>query len=108
MPSIDKINIWNSASRQNIKNTLGYAVRKRHGYYKDIKMVDERRGDTLDSFESAGFVHIGQTLKERTFGITDLGDQYYKDVFGKFDYWGKRLAGLWDKIKADLKDRLEE
>ena len=108
MPSIDKINIWNSGSRQNIRNTLGYAVRKRNGYYKDIKMIDERRGETIDSFELAGFVHIGQTLKERTFGITDLGDEYYKDVFGKFDYWGKRLSGWWDRIKADLSDRLSE
>ena len=108
MPSIDKINLGSSYARENIKNTLGYAVRKRRGYYKDIKMVDERRGDTLESFALAGFVHIGQTLKERTFGITDLGDEYYKDVFGTFDYWGKRLAGVWDKIKADLKDRLSE
>ena len=108
MPSIDKINIWNSASRQNIQNTLGYAVRKRRGYYKDIKMVDERRGQTVDSFESVGFVHLGQTLKERTFGITKLGDEYYKDVFGKLDYWGKRLSGMWDRIKADLLDRISE
>ena len=108
MSAIDKISIKNSFVRENIKKTLGYAVRKRNGYYKDIKMIDERRGETLDSFELAGFVHIGQTLKERTFGITDLGDQYYKDVFGKFDYWGKRLSGMWDRIKADLLDRLSE
>ena len=108
MPSIDKINIWNSGSRQNIKNTLGYAVRKRKGYYKDIQMIDERRGETVDSFESAGFVHLAQTLKERTFGITDLGEQYYKDVFGEYSYLKNRLAGLWDRFKADLMDRLSE
>ena len=108
MAAVDKIKITNSFVRENIKNTLGYAVRKRNGYYKDIKMVDERRGDTVDKFELAGFLHIGQTLKERTFGITDLGDQYYKDVFGKLNYWGKRLSGIWDRVKADLIDRLSE
>ena len=65
-------------------------------------MIDERRGETIDSFELAGFVHIGQTLKERTFGITDLGDEYYKEVFGKFDYWSKRISGAWERIKSKM------
>ncbi len=102
MPSINKINIWNSASRQNIKEVLGYAVKKRNGYYHDLKMIDERRGDTIDSFESAGFVHIGQTLKDRTFGITKLGDEYYKDVFGSYNYYSKLLAGKWERFKSKL------
>ena len=99
MPSIDKINLWNSASRQNIKELLGYAIKKRSGYYHDIKMIDERRGDTIDSFESAGFIHIGQTLKERTFGITELGEQYYRDVFGNYNFYCKKLAGKWERFK---------
>lgn len=99
MPSINKINIWNSESRQNIKEVLGYAVKKRNGYYHDLKMIDNRRGDTIDSFESAGFIHTGHTLKERTFGITSLGDEYYKDVFGSYDYYVKKLAGKLERLK---------
>lgn len=108
MSSIDRVNLdlKNSFIRQNVKNTLGYVVKKRNGYYKDLKIVDDRRGETIDKFETAGFVHIGQTLNERTFDITKLGDDYYKDIFGKMDYWQKRLSGLWERIKADLIDRL--
>jgi hypothetical protein len=102
MPSIDKINIWDSGSRQNIKDVLGYAIKKRNGYYRDIKMVDEKRGYTVDSFELAGFLHIGETLNQRTFGITDMGDQYYKDVFGKCNYYSKFLAGKWERFKNKL------
>ena len=108
MTGIEKINIGNCRSRQNIKNLLGYAVKKRCGYYNDIRRVDERRGDTLEQFKSVGFINAGHTLKNETYSITNLGDEYYKDVFGRFDYWGKRLSGLWDRIKADLSDRLSE
>jgi hypothetical protein len=102
MPGIEKINLWNSASRQNIKNVLGYAVKKRNGYYKDIKMVDERRGDTIESFATAGFLNIGHTLKERTFGITELGEEYYRDVFGDYNYWSEKIAGKWERFKKRL------
>jgi hypothetical protein len=108
MPSIDKINTTNSVSRKNVKNLLGYAVRKRRGYYNELRHVDEYNGATIDSFKSVGFINTGHTLKHETYSVTDLGDEYYKDVFGRFNYMGKRFAGLWDKIKADLIDRLSE
>lgn len=102
MTSIDKINIWNTVSRQNIKEVLGYAVKKRNGYYNDLKMIDYRRGDTVDRFESAGFLHIGETLRERTFDITNFGDDYYKDVFGSYNYYSKILAGKWERFKNKI------
>ena len=98
MPSINKINIWNSASRENIKNTLGYAIRKRHGYYHDIRMIDERRGEVLDQFKTVGFINVGHTLKHETYSVTDLGDQYYKDVFGTFSYWYQKLYGNLERF----------
>ncbi len=103
--AIEKINLQNSLSRQNVKNVLGYAIKKRSGYYRDIKMVDDRRGSTVDSFELAGFLHIGQTMKERTFGITNLGEQYYKDVFGSYYYWVEKLSGKWERFKNKLFNR---
>lgn len=108
MTSIEKININNSLTKQNIKNLLGYAVRNRRGYYNDLRQADEYNGATIDSFKSVGFINTGHTLKHETYSVTNLGDEYYKDVFGRFSYLGKRMAGLWDKIKADLIDRLQE
>ena len=106
MASIEKINIGNGRSLQNIKNLLGYAVRKRRGYYEDIIRIDEHSGDTLDMFKSVGFINIGHTLKHETYSVTKLGDEYYKDFFGRYSYLKKRLAGLWDRFKADIADRL--
>lgn len=108
MAGIEKINIKNSMCRQNVKNLLGYAVRKRHGYYDELRRVDEFNGATIDKFKSFGFINTGHTIKHETYSVTELGDEYYKDAFGSFNYFGKRIAGLWDKIKADLIDRLQE
>lgn len=102
MASVDKIRITSSFARENIKNTLGYAVKKRNGYYKDLKMVDERRGETIDKFEHAGLVKIGQIQEESTFGITEAGDEYYKDLFGKLNYWQKRISGAWERLKNKI------
>ena len=102
MASIDKIRITSSFARENIKNTLGYAVKKRNGYYKDLKMVDERRGETIDKFEKAGFVQIGQSVNDSTFGITKQGDEYYKDLFGSLSYWQKRISGAWERLKTQI------
>lgn len=104
MPLVDsiKLDIGNSFIRENARKTLGYAVKKRNGYYHDLKMIDERRGETIDKFEMAGFVHIGQTLNESTFCITELGDNYYKDLFGKLDFWGKRLSGILERFKNKI------
>ena len=108
MAGIEKINIKNSLTKQNVKNLLGYAVRKRRGYYNDLRHVDEYNGATIDSFKSVGFINTGHTLKHETYSITNLGDEYYKDVFGRYSYLKKRLAGLWDRFKTDMIDRLSE
>lgn len=108
MTGIEKINIHNCVSRNNIKNLLGYAVKKRRGYYEDIYHIDEKNGNTLDQFKLAGFLNTGHTLKKETYSITNLGDQYYKDVFGRYDYFKQRFLGLYERVKADLIDRLSE
>ena len=102
MASVDKIKITNSFARENIRNTLGYAVKKRNGYYEDLRMIDERRGETIDKFQKAGFVHLGETLNESTFGITELGDEYYKDLFGSLNYWQQRISGAWERFKIKI------
>jgi len=103
MTGIEKINIGNCLSRQNIKNLLGYAVKSRKGYYNQLRRIDNRNGDTLEQFKSVGFINTGHTLKSETFSITETGDEYYKDVFGRYSYWGKRLSGVWERfIKKHL------
>ena len=99
MASVDKIKITNSFARENIKKTLGYAVKKRNGYYEDLRMIDERRGDTIDKFNKAGFVNIDHAKKNSTFGITESGDEYYKDLFGSLNYWEKRISGALERFK---------
>ena len=108
MAGIEKINIRNGVSRTNIKNLLGYAVRKRKGYYNELSRIDYRNGETLEQFKSVGFINTGHTLKNETYSVTDLGDRYYKDVFGTYDYIKQRMSGLWDRFKSDLADRLKE
>ena len=98
MTSVQKINIQNLVSRQNVKNVLGYAVKNRKGYYKHIKRVDNKLGETLDQFESVGFINTGYTQRSETYSITSLGDQYYKDMFGTLDYLGKRLSGIFERF----------
>ena len=93
MQGVEKINIRNSIARQNIKNVLGYAVKQRRGYYNQLKRVDERRGDTIEQFKTVGFINTGHTLKNETFSITELGDEYYKDMFGKLSYWRQIISG---------------
>lgn len=98
MTGIEKINIGNSLPIQNIKNVLGYAVKNRKGYYKQLIRVDKRRGDTLERFKSAGFINTGNTLKSETYSVTDLGDEYYKDMFGKLNYLKIRLSGVMERF----------
>lgn len=93
MQGVEKINIGNCVSRQNIKNVLGYAVKQRKGYYNQLKKVDERRGDTIEQFKTVGFINTGNTLKTQTFSITELGDEYYRDMFGKLSYWKQIISG---------------
>ena len=98
MPGVEKINIGNSVARQNIKNVLGYAVKQRKGYYSQLRRVDERLGDTLEKFETVGFINTGHTLRSETFSITNLGDEYYQDMFGKWEYWKQRLSGSIERF----------
>jgi len=102
MTGIEKINIRNSLTRQNLKKVLGYAVKERNGYYNQLHRIDDFRGATLDQFKSVGFINTGHTLKQETFSITDLGDQYYKDVFGKLSYWKKRISGACKRFRKNL------
>lgn len=95
MTGIQKINIRDV---QNIQNVLGYAVKNRRGYYKNLKKIDNRLGETLDEFKTIGFINTGHTLRSETYSITSLGDEYYKDLFGTWNYLGKRISGIFERF----------
>ena len=109
MSTINKINIYDYAkTKNNIRNVLGCAVKNRKVFCKDIQKVDELKGATIEELKAIGFLNEEHKLNNKTYSITKTGDRYYKDIFGKYNYWGKRLSGLWDRVKADLLDRLSE
>ena len=92
MPSIQNVKL------SDIKHILGYAVKNRRGYRHDIDYIDGKLGNNVDKFVNVGFIHSGQTLHHQTWSITELGDRYYRDLFGNFDYYSKRLSGFLSRI----------
>ena len=92
MPEVKNIQL------SDIKHVLGYAVKYRRGYRHDIDFIDGKLGRTVDNCIGSGLVHGGQTMHRKTWSITDLGDKYYKDLFGNFSYYGKRVAGFLSKL----------
>ena len=92
MSSVNNIQI------SDIKHVLGYAVKNRRGYRHDINFFDGKLGHTVESFVNAGFIHTGQTLNYKTWSITNLGDKYYKDLFGNYSYYKNRFFGFFNRI----------
>ena len=102
MSRIEKLNIHSSVSRQNIQKLLGQAVKNRRGYYDQLYRLDHRCGETIEQFKTVGFINTGHTLKRETYSITELGDEYYQDLFGKWSYWGKRISGSIERFKNKI------
>ena len=92
MPSIQNVKL------SDIKHVLGYAVKNRRGYRHDIDFIDGKLGGTVDKFVDAGFIQNNLTLEHQTWNITNLGDMHYRDLFGNFDYYSKRLSGFLSRI----------
>lgn len=84
MATIQKINLTQSELQQNQIDTLGYAVKKEHGYLKDLKEFDLTKGALVDEFVNVGFVKTGFTRTQKTWGITELGKLFFEEV-----QWGK-------------------
>ena len=109
MTKVGKLNFINKLSRQNIKNTLGYAVKNRNGNYRDIRWIDKKSGDTVDRLETAGFIKINREVEDKeTFAVTEEGGLYYKDVFGRYSYWGRKLSGKFERFIKKLFNKKEK
>ena len=97
MPCIEKININNSNSIQNIKNVLGHAVKERRGYYSRLRSIG-KGSDIIDKCKTFNLITTERTRCSEIYHITKAGDEYYKDLFGTFDYWKKRLSGILERF----------
>lgn len=65
-------------NEQKVLKALKYLYEHKNGYVSDLKgHID---AETFEQFKIVGFVHHGYSLKDRTWSITDLGKQYYKEL----------------------------
>lgn len=68
-----------------LKNRLGYVVGKRYGKTDDLR--DAIGDDAVKQFRIAGFIKVyGRNWKSLR-----MGEDYYKDMYGFFSYWYRRL-----------------
>ena len=79
-----------------LKRALGHIIETRRGYQEDI--IKPHGEEMIDSFRTVGFINTGHTLKYETYSVTDLGDEYYKDIYGKTSYYLQRIVGFINKI----------
>ena len=84
----DKINV------EKLK-VLTFVVRNRRGYQSDLHKFGI---DEVSSLKTVGFINTGHTLKSETYSVTNLGDQYYKDLFGIKNYYTQRIIGFVNKL----------
>ena len=92
MPSVHNVKI------SNMETVLGYAVKNRHGYIREIERVDPKYGKTVETCANTGFINISYAQQNEVWNITKSGDTYYKHMFGNYNYYSKRLSGLVRKI----------
>ena len=85
----------NGVLNQKNLEALEFVVRNRRGYQSDLQKFNI---EEINSMKSVGFINTGHTLKSETYSVTKLGDQYYKDLFGKTSYYIQRAKGFINKI----------
>ena len=78
-----------------VKQALGHVVEHRAGYQSELKTYGK---EVVEDFKTLGLINGGQTMKADTYGVTKLGDAYYRDVFGTFNYAYHRVKGWVNRI----------
>ena len=81
MPIIQKVRLSREETVQNMKNVLAQAVKREHGYMKDLISIDKTGGEQVENFANLGFLKTGYTRDSKTYAITDLGREYFADFF---------------------------
>lgn len=69
---------------KDLKARLGYVCKTKRGYLDELlKHISEK---DLEEFESVGFIHVGYTLKNKTWSRTKFARRYFIDCFGYIAY----------------------
>lgn len=83
-------------NNQQIKG-LNYAVKNRSGITNHLRVKCGK--NVLDEFVTQGFITDSAGKKGmNTYRITEKGDEFYKSVFGKTEYYKTRLIGFFQKL----------
>ncbi len=83
-------------NNQQIKG-LNYAVKNRSGITNHLRAKFGK--NVLDEFVTQGFITDSAGKKGmNTYRITEKGDEFYKSVFGKTEYYKTRLIGFFQKL----------
>lgn len=81
MPIVQKVRLSREETVQNMKEVLAQAVKREHGYMRDLINIDKTGGEQVEKFASSGFIKTGYTRDSKTYAITDLGREYFADFF---------------------------
>ena len=83
-------------NNQQIKG-LNYAVKNRSGITNHLRAKCGK--NVLDEFVNQGFITDSAGKKGlNTYRITEKGDEFYKSVFGKPEYYKTRIIGFFQKL----------
>ena len=67
----------NSVDKE-ILEALKYLYNHKRGYLHDL--LNHVSNERIEEFRCVGFIHLGYSLKYRTWSITELGKQFYKEL----------------------------
>ena len=88
--------ISHNLNAQQIKG-LNYAVKNRSRITNHLRAKCGK--NVLDEFVNQGFITDTAGQKGlNTYKITEKGDEFYKSVFGKSEYYKTRIIGFFQKI----------
>lgn len=88
--------IQGNLTEQYIKG-INYAVKNRQGSINHLRAKCGK--ETLDEFINQGLIKDSTTYKGRQiYKITPNGDDRYKNLFGKTEYYKARIVGFFEKI----------
>ena len=79
-----------SNNMNTVKQALGHVVEHRVGYQSELKPYGKK---VVEDFKTSGLISSAKTMNAATYGVTKLGDAYYRDVFGTFNYAYRRVKG---------------
>lgn len=86
---------------QKLVKGIDYAVKNRKGSINHLKAQCGK--ETLDEFLANGYINNTNSKNSTEyFKVTKKGDEYYKKLFGRYEYYKTRILGLVEKIMGKI------